>query len=108
MEANILNGVYIRVLSIAPTQIVTDDKTYILHNPLLCSVTKEDGNFIIENEILDIYAVGENIDEAEIDFYNEFDASFQLLNGLLDNDLSDTLLRAKTIMNAYVKEIITS
>lgn len=94
------------ILSIAPIQIILDNKIYQLHTPLLCTVQKEDGNYIIENEMLDLYASGETIDEAEHDFYNEFDASFQLLNNLSDEELSDRLLRAKSMMNNYVKEII--
>jgi hypothetical protein len=95
------------ILSIAPPQIVLNNKVYILHTPLLCTVQKEDGNFIVENEMLDLFASGETIDEAERDFYNEFDAAYQLLNNLSNDELSDRLLRAKTMMNAYVKEIIT-
>ena len=93
------------ILSIAPAQIILDNKTYILNTPILCSVHKEDGNFVVENEMLDLYASGETLDEAEHDFYFEFDAAFQLLNELGDDELSDRLLRAKTMMNAYVKEI---
>jgi hypothetical protein len=94
------------ILSIAPMQIVLKDKIYELHTPLLCTVQKEDENYIIENEMLDLYAAGETIDEAEHDFYDEFDASFQLLNNLSDEELSERLLRAKRMMNNYVKEII--
>jgi hypothetical protein len=68
-------------------------------------VHKEEGNFIVENEMLDLYASGKTIDEAEHDFYNEFDASFKLFNNLSNDELSDRLLRAKNMMNAYVKEI---
>jgi hypothetical protein len=94
------------ILSIAPIQIVLEEKVCQLHTPLLCTFQKEDGNYIIENEMLDLYAAGETIDEAEHDFHYEFDASFQLLNSLSDVELSDRLLRAKTMMNSYVKEII--
>jgi len=69
-------------------------------------VRKEDDNFIIENELLDLYAVGDNVDEAEHDLYGEFDASFQLLNIMANEQLSERLLRAKQLMNFYVKEII--
>ncbi len=93
------------VLSIAPAKIILENRIYHLHNPLIFTVTKEDGNFVVENEMLDIYASGATIDEAEHDMYNEFDESFQLLNRLKDNELSDRLLRAKNMINAYVKEI---
>lgn len=83
-----------------------ENKIYKLHTPLLLRVEKEDEIFIVQNEMLDLYASGDTIDEAEHDFYNEFDASYQLLNNLSDKELSDSLLRAKRMMNNYVKEII--
>lgn len=94
------------ILSIAPIEIVLENKIYKLHTPLLLRVEKEDEIFIVQNEMLDLYASGDTIDEAEHDFYNEFDASYQLLNNLSDKELSDSLLRAKRMMNNYVKEII--
>lgn len=93
------------ILSVAPENIIIENKTYHLHTPLVCTVHKEDGNFIIENEMLDLYAAGENIDEAEHDLYKEFDESYQLLNSLPDDQLSERLLRAKNVLNSYIKEI---
>lgn len=93
------------ILSVAPISIIVENKIYHLHTPLLCTVHKEDGNFIIENEMLDLYAAGENIDIAEHDLYKEFDESYQLLNSLRDDQLSERLLRAKDMMNSYIKEI---
>jgi hypothetical protein len=93
------------ILSVAPQTIVCENKTYHLHTPLFCAVHKEDGNFIIENEMLDLYAAGENIDIAEHDLYKEFDESYQLLNSLSNDQLSERLLRAKNMMNSYIKEI---
>jgi|GEM_PF-5446329 hypothetical protein len=93
------------VLSIAPSQIVLDDRIYHLHNPLNCTVQKEDGNFIIENQMLDLVAAGSTLDEAEHDLYKEFHESYQLLSSISDSELSDRLLRAKIMFNAYIKEI---
>lgn len=93
------------ILSIAPSQIVVEDKIYHLHTPLVCIVQKEEGNFIIENEMLDLYAAGETIDSAEHDLYKEFDESYQLLMSLSDEELSERLLRAKNMMKAYIKDI---
>jgi len=50
-------------------------------------------------------ATGKTIDEAEFDFYNEFDAAYQWFEQTPDDKLSDRLLRAKQMMFAYVKEI---
>lgn len=93
-------------LSIAPLNIIAESRTYVLHNPLVCLVNKEDGNFIISNEMLDIYAAGEDLDNAEHDLYKEFDETYRLLNKLQNSELSERLLRAKTMINSYVKEII--
>lgn len=93
------------IVSIAPSQIILEDKIYHLHTPLLCTVSKDEGNFIIENDMLDLVAYGQTLDEAEHDLYAEFDSSFELLNGLRDEDLSERLLRAKIMLNNYVKEI---
>jgi hypothetical protein len=93
------------ILSVAPLNIIGENKIYHLHTPLLCTVHKEDGNFIIENEMLDLYAAGENIDDAEHDLYKEFDESYQLLNSMPDSQLSERLLRAKKMMSSYIKEI---
>ncbi|MES2327956.1 MAG: hypothetical protein V4539_00045 [Bacteroidota bacterium] len=95
------------MLSIAPLTIIGENQTYVLHTPLVCIVHKEDGNFIIENDMLDLYAAGESIDSAEHDLYREFDESFQLLMRLADEELSERLLRAKIMMTSYIKEIIT-
>lgn len=92
-------------LSIAPISIILEHKTYELHFPLLCTVYKEDGNFIVQNEMLDLYAAGATLDEAELDFYNEFDESYKLLNSINDDQLSERLLRAKQIINTSIKLI---
>lgn len=92
-------------ISVTPVEIILENKTYHLHSPLNCTVIKEDEHFIIQNEILDLYAVGDTIDEAEHDLYSEFDASYTLLNSMPDDQLSDRLLRAKNMLNGYIKEI---
>lgn len=93
------------VLSIALQEIIVTGKIYHLYNPIVCEVQKEDGNFIIENEMLDLFAAGIDIEKAKYDFYNEFNESFQLLNSILDDNLSPRLLRAKNALNAFIKEI---
>lgn len=92
-------------LAIAPTQIVLENRIYHLTAPLNCTVHKEEDHFIVQNEILDLYAVGDTLDEAEHDLYHEFDASYTLLQSLPDDQLSERLIGAKGIMKAYIKEI---
>lgn len=93
-------------LSVAPVQIVVENRTYHLFSALLCNIQKEDGNYVIENAMLNLYAVGANIDDAEHDLYREFDEAYKLLNSFKDEGLSDNLLRAKNMINLFVKEIV--
>lgn len=93
------------VLSVSLPEIVLPDKTYYLHSPLICTVEKEDEHYIIQNEMLDLYAAGNTIDEAEYDLCNEFDESYSHLNSLKDEELSERLLRAKNMLNSFIKEI---
>ena len=72
---------------------------------MFCKIKKEGDTFVIENKMLDLYAAGNSINEAEQDLYSEFDVSFELLNSLPDAGLSTRLLRAKNMMNTFVKEI---
>jgi hypothetical protein len=93
------------VLSVSLPQIVLPDKTYYLHSPLICTVEQEDGHYIVQNEMLDLYAAGNSIDEAEYDLCIEFNDTYEHLKSLPDKDLSERLLRAKTMLNSYIKEI---
>jgi hypothetical protein len=92
-------------LSFAPTFLVTLEKVYHFHSPLLCIVIKENDHFVIQNEMLDIYASGSTIDEAEMDFAKEFDASYNWFKNTPDDKLSERLLRGKRMMENYIKEI---
>jgi hypothetical protein len=98
-------------VSFAPISIVTLNNVYHLKYALLCQVFKEqdeeDGHdhWLIQHEMLDIYATGTTIDEAEFDFYNEFEAAYRFYVSTEDNLLSDRLLTAKNIMLSYIKTI---
>lgn len=92
-------------MSFAPHHIVLEDKVYNLHNPLMCLFHKEDGYYVIENPLMDLYATGETEEEAELSFYQEFDHAFTRFNELSDDQLSDRLLRAKQAINLIVKDI---
>jgi hypothetical protein len=92
-------------MSFAPNSIVTPDRVYNLHSPIMCLLHKEDDFFIIENEQMDLYASGETETQAEQNFYLEFDIAYRRFNDLPDDKLSERLKRAKLAMNLLVKEI---
>lgn len=90
----------------SPREITSSKNSYVLHSPLSSRQYMEDKYYVIENDLMDLYATGETIDEAEINFNEEFDHKYQRLNELKDNELSERLIRAKTYLNLIVKEII--
>ena len=47
----------------------------------------------------------DSLDHATLDLYNEFDESYNLLNSISDESLSERLLRAKQIINTSIKSI---
>jgi hypothetical protein len=92
-------------LSFAPSKIAIKGKVYNLFNPIMCLFYKEDGYYVIENSLMDLYATGETEEDAMQSFYNEFDFAFTRFNELKDDVLSDRLLRAKKAINLIVKDI---
>jgi hypothetical protein len=59
----------------------------------------------IENKLLDIYAQGTTIEEAEKDMFDQFDFTYKRLNEVEDNKLSRHLLNAKKYINLIVDNI---
>jgi hypothetical protein len=93
-------------LSYSPEIINVKGKQYILNYPLRCLFEKEDEYYVINNELLDIIGTGLTQDEAEENFNEEFDFIFNRLNNLGDDKLSNRLIRVKTVLNSYVKEVL--
>jgi hypothetical protein len=93
-------------LSYSPEIINVRGRQYILHYPLRCLFEKEADYYVIENEQLDLIGTGLTQEEAEVNFNEEFDYLYARLNSLVDNQLSDRLLRIKRTLNDFVKEII--
>ena len=85
--------------------IVYNSISYILAFPLRCKLEKEDDYFVIQSEMLDLVGTGKTIDEAEINFSEEFDFVYKRYNQLSDNKLGDKLKRIKTILNSLVLKI---
>ena len=92
-------------LSYSPEVINVDKKQYILNFPLRCLFAKEEDYYIINNEQLDIIGTGETQDEAEQNFNEEFDYLYERLNSLENNQLNKRLLRIKSVLNSFVKEV---
>jgi hypothetical protein len=61
--------------------------------------------YSIENELLDIYAQGATIEEAELDMLDQFYFTYKRLNEVEDNKLSRHLLNAKKYINLIVDTI---
>ena len=93
-------------ISYSPEFIISNNRKYIFNYPILSLFQKESDHFIIKNELLDIYAVGETEHEVEADFNEEFDYLFQRLNSLKENEISNRLSIIKIFINHYVKEVI--
>lgn len=92
-------------LSYSPEVINVNKKQYILNFPLRCLFAKEDDYYVINNEQLDLIGTGETQDEAEQNFNEEFDYLYNRLNSLKDNQLNKRLLRIKSVLNSFVKEV---
>jgi len=93
-----------QVLSYAPETIEINGTKYTLNYPLRCLFEKEDDHFIIKNELLDIYAVGDDEEEAKKDFCEEFDYLYRTLNSLDNDKMTSRLQKIKLFINHYVKK----
>ncbi len=77
-------------------------RSYILAFPLRCKLEKEEGYFVIQSEMLDIVGTGKTIDEAKLNFSEEFDFVYNRYKKLANDKLGDRLNRIKTMLNALV------
>lgn len=93
-------------LSYCLDEIDINGRTYILRYPLVSIFEKEDGYYIVRNGQIDIIGTGENEQNAQQSFKEEFDYIFNRLNSLDDSNISKHLLRVKHILNDIVKEVI--
>lgn len=86
--------------------IETSSRIYNLNYEALFVVKEEKKNFIsFENTILDIYACGKSIVEAEEDIFDQFDYTYRRLNEFDDSMLSEHLFNAKTYINMLVNSV---
>ncbi|MGF1638018.1 MAG: hypothetical protein ACFCUU_13155 [Cyclobacteriaceae bacterium] len=92
-------------LSYSPEVININEKQYILNFPLRCLFEKEEEYYVINNEQLDIIGTGLTQEDAEKNFNEEFDYLYNRLNSLKDNQLNKRLLRIKSALNSFVKQV---
>lgn len=90
----------------SPKEITSSQHSFVLHAPLTCRLYNEGKYYVIEYELMDLYATGETEDEAEQNFGEEFDYKYHRLNELDDTQLSERLVRAKSALNTIVKDVI--
>jgi hypothetical protein len=90
-------------IGFAPEVITHEDAVYELRHPLLSTMERnEDGQVIIENKQLGIYAYGDDDDAAENMFNEEFDYLYKRYNQLPDSQLTDDVKFIKSILNNMV------
>ena len=90
-------------LSYAPSIIVCQDTVYELTCPLRCLLEKEEDCYAITCELLGIIGSGMTVNEAEIDFSQEFDYIYRRYNTIDETKLTKRLSEIKTIFNIIVK-----
>ena len=82
------------------------DRQYVFNFPLLSIMRKEDGQYMIENDMLAIIGLGRTRAEVAQDFADVFDYVYRRYNELPEEELSPRMLRIKTMLNNTVKSII--
>ena len=84
------------------SEILATTKTYNLKYKLLAEYIRMEGKHILENEQLGIYASGDDLTEAERNFYDEFDFIYTRYNSLADDKLTKDVLEIKNYLNSIV------
>ena len=93
-------------LAIRIDQIKTDKRTYLLKGFQSFPITRPNKkSFAIESKLLDIYANGSSVAEASVDFYDQFDYTYQRLTNIEDEKLSKHLLEAKKFITLLVDQV---
>ena len=87
-----------------PLNFTVNNKHYILKLRLVCKLEKEENYYLITNEEIDITATGLTIEETFNDFYEDFD--FLYSNFLKDGQLSNRLIKIKSIMDNLVETVV--
>lgn len=94
------------VLSLKIDHIVTLERRYELNTPIYFQFYQEGKGIVIENEQFDLFAAGKTLEQAKQDLNNQFDHTYQRLNELKEEQLSDRLVAIKKYYNFIVKKVI--
>lgn len=94
-------------LSLRFDSIETQNRIYSLKGEQLFSFIEDPKKHwvTIENSLLDIYAHGKTMQLAQEDLFDQFDYTYQRLNQIPDNQLSEHLLEAKNYINMIVRTV---
>ena len=86
--------------------IETEKKMYTLKGEVPFILSNLDKQaYSIDSPLLDIYAYGTTVKEAEEDFFLQFDYTYQRLTNLADAQLSEHLKNAKTLILLLVDNV---
>ena len=94
------------VLSLKIGHIVTIERRYDLNTPIYFQFYQEGKGIVIENEQFDLFAAGKTLEQAKQDLNNQFDHTYQRLNELKEEQLSNRLIAIKKYYNFIVKKVI--
>jgi len=92
-------------LSLKYDEIIVNDKIYELNFPIFFQLIKEGKGTILEQEQLDLFAAGLTLEQAKESLLDQFDHTYNRLNELSANQLSDHLKKVKSFYNLLVKQI---
>ena len=77
-------------------------KEYSFKFPIYCELLHEEGTYSFENKELGIYAHGKTIDEAQKNFFEDFDYIFTRYNSLPGSKLTNDVAAIKKFLNLIV------
>lgn len=93
-------------LSLSFDHIETGKRIYHLKSNITFRITSDDKKSVtVENHLLDIYAFGTTMLEAEQDLFEQFDFTYRRLTQVEDDKLSQHLLDAKKYITLIVSKI---
>ena len=92
-------------LNYSPDIIVYGKTKYILNHPLRCLFEKEDDFYVIQSELLGIIGTGDNEDDAEQAFSEEFNYIYTKYNSLKEEEMTNKIKVVKAILNQLVKRV---
>lgn len=83
-------------------EIIFEESVYKLKHPIYADLIKQDGVYSIESTQLSIHAFGQTIEEAQLNFFEEFDFIYHRYNNLPNNLLTDKVIEIKNYLNSIV------